>query len=168
MSDRGFPPVLARGQGSSRFSTVIMAGLINGLQHLDARNGVNCMIEIDGPFCRVNESGFEMLIPRWEGHEPETAEEADATIIFPDGSRRYATFMTLDVVRRLMDKDARTGESSGGRYFWCSDLIIIRNVGFESMAAAIRDLISSGDIEGACGLIDPPDEDDEETEIRKS
>ncbi|TKK90840.1 hypothetical protein FDA94_03500 [Herbidospora galbida] len=126
------------------------------------------MIEIDGPFYRVSESGFEMLIPRWEGYEPETAEEADATIVFPDGSRRYATFMTLDVVRRIMDKDVRTGESLGGRYFWCSDLIIIRDVGFESMAAVIRDLISSGDIEGACGLLDPLDGDDEEIEIRRS
>ncbi|WP_329089566.1 hypothetical protein [Streptosporangium sp. NBC_01469] len=126
------------------------------------------MIEIDGPFYRVSESGFEMLIPRWEGHEPETAEEADATITFPDGSRRYATFMTLDVIRRIMDKNARTGESLGGRYFWCSDLIIIRDVGLESMAAAIRDLISSGDIEGACDLLDPLDEDEEETDIRKS
>ncbi|GLX95888.1 hypothetical protein Hesp01_38380 [Herbidospora sp. NBRC 101105] len=122
---------------------------------------MDCIIEIDGPCYRVSEPGFEMLIPRWEGHEPETAEEADATITFPDGSPRYATFMTLDVVRRLMDKDACTGESGGGRYFWCSDLIIIRNVGFECMAAAIRDLISSGDIEGACGLLDPLDEDDE-------
>ncbi|MFJ2030651.1 hypothetical protein [Streptosporangium sp. NPDC087985] len=125
------------------------------------------MIEVDGPFCRVSESGFEMLIPRWEGHEPETAEEADATITFPDGSRRYATFMTLDVVRQIMDKNARTGESLGGRYFWCSDLIIVRDVGLESMVAAIRDLISSGDIEGACGLLDPLDEDEEETDIQK-
>jgi len=109
-----------------------------------------------------------MLIPRWEGHEPETAGEADATITFPDGSRRYATFMTLDVVRRIMDKDARTGESLGGRYFWCSDLIIIRDVGLESMAAAIRDLISSGDIEGTCGLLDPLEEDEEEADVRKS
>ncbi|MFJ2028218.1 hypothetical protein [Streptosporangium sp. NPDC087985] len=125
------------------------------------------MIEIDGPFYRVSESGFEMLIPRWEGHEPETAEEADATITFLDGSRRYATFMTLDVVRRIMDKDARTGESLGGRYFWCSDLIIVRDVGLESMVAAIRELISSGGIEGACGLLDPLDEDEEETDIQK-
>ena len=120
---------------------------------------MNCMIEIHGPFYRVSESGFEMLIARWEGHEPETAEEADATITFPDGSRRYATFMTLDVVRRIMDKDARTGESLGGRYFWCSDLIIVRDVGLENMVAAIRDLISCGDVERACGLLVPLDED---------
>ncbi len=30
------------------------------------------VIEIDGPFYRVSEPGFEMLIPRWQGREPET------------------------------------------------------------------------------------------------
>ncbi|MEV0597390.1 hypothetical protein, partial [Nonomuraea cavernae] len=49
------------------------------------------MIEIDGPFHRISDPGFEMLIPRWEGHDPETADQADATITLPDGTRRYAT-----------------------------------------------------------------------------
>ncbi|MFI7105005.1 hypothetical protein ACIBK9_01725 [Nonomuraea sp. NPDC050227] len=58
--------------------------------------------------------------------------------------------------------DARTGESPGGRYFWCSDLIIVRDVGYEGMAAAIRDLISSGEIDTACGLLGPPTDDKNE------
>ncbi|GLW22264.1 hypothetical protein DI270_003045 [Microbispora triticiradicis] len=116
------------------------------------------MISFDGTFYTIADPLFEVTIPAWEGYEPDTADEADATITFPDGSRRYATFMTLDVVQKLMNKNARTGESLGGRYFWCSDLIIIRDVGFEGMAAAIRDLIESGEIEQACGLLDPPDD----------
>ncbi|MFB9881319.1 hypothetical protein ACFFMN_25620 [Planobispora siamensis] len=67
------------------------------------------MIEIDGPFYRVSEPGFEMLVHRWEGQEPESAEEADATVTLPDGTRRYATFMTLDVVGRVMDRWESTG-----------------------------------------------------------
>jgi hypothetical protein len=113
------------------------------------------MITFDGTFYRITDPEFEMTIPAWEGYEPDTADEADATITFRDGSRRYATFMTLDVVQRNMDKNARTGECLGGRYFWCSDLIIVRDAGFEGMASAIRDLISSGEIEAACGLLDP-------------
>lgn len=120
------------------------------------------MIAFDGTFYRITDPEFEMTIPAWDGYEPDTADEADATITFRDGSRRYATFMTLDVVRRNMNKNVRTGECLGGRYFWCSDLIIIRDAGFDSMAAAIRDLISSGDIEGACGLLAPDDHDGEE------
>ncbi|MFG1821417.1 hypothetical protein ACGFIJ_02930 [Microbispora bryophytorum] len=101
------------------------------------------MINFDGTFYTIADPLFQMTIPAWEGYEPDTADQVDATITFPDGSRRYATFMTLDVVQKIMDKDTRTGESLGGRYFWCSDLIIIRDVGFEEMAAAIRDLVES-------------------------
>ncbi|MEO3854617.1 hypothetical protein [Acrocarpospora sp. B8E8] len=124
------------------------------------------MITFDGAFYRITDPKFEMTIPAWEGYEPGTADQADATITFPDGSRRYATFMTLQVVQQIMDKDAHTGESLGGQYFWCSDLIIIRDIGFESMAAAIRDLVSSGFIEGACGLLDPLD-DEEEVDMQR-
>ncbi|MEU9833476.1 hypothetical protein AB0D67_18310 [Streptosporangium sp. NPDC048047] len=114
------------------------------------------MIEIDGPFYRVSEPGFEMLIPRWEGHEPETAEEADATITLPDGTRRYATFMTLDAVGRVMKRWKDTGECLNGRYFRCFDLIIIRESGFASMIDAVRDMIATGEIDSACSLL-PPD-----------
>ncbi|MDP9868715.1 MULTISPECIES: hypothetical protein [Streptosporangium] len=117
------------------------------------------MIEIDGPFCRVSEPDFEMLIPRWEGCGPETAKEADATITLPDGTRRYATFMTLDVVSRVMDRWKGTGENLGGQYFWCSDLIIIRQPGFASMIDAVRDMITTGGIESACSVLPPDDKE---------
>lgn len=118
------------------------------------------MIEIDGPFYRVSEPGFEMRIPRWEGYEPESAQEADATIVLPDGTRRYATFMTLDVVAGIMDRWRNTGENLGGRYFWYSDLIIIREPGFASMIDAVRDMIETEEIDSACGLLLPDDDEE--------
>ncbi|GAA2393897.1 hypothetical protein [Nonomuraea africana] len=117
------------------------------------------MIEIDGPFYRVSDSGFEMLIPRWEGHDPETADQADATITLPDGTRRYATFMTLGVVSGIMDRWRDTGECLNGQYFWCSDLIIIREPGFVSMIDAVRDMIATGEIESACRALPIDDSD---------
>ncbi|GGO00181.1 hypothetical protein GCM10011574_06590 [Microbispora bryophytorum] len=52
--------------------------------------------------------------------------EADATITLPDGTRRFATFMTLGVVSRVMERWQDTGECLNGRYFWTSDLVISR------------------------------------------
>ncbi|MEV4059524.1 hypothetical protein [Nonomuraea dietziae] len=118
------------------------------------------MIEMDGPFYRVSAPGFEMMIPAWEGYDPEVADQADATITLPDGTRRYAQFMTLGVVSGIMDHWRETGEHLNGRYFSCSDLVIIRQPGFASMVAAIQDMIASGDIEHACGLLPSEDEED--------
>ncbi|MGW4469504.1 hypothetical protein ACWENQ_07490 [Nonomuraea sp. NPDC004354] len=121
------------------------------------------MIETEGPFYRVIEPGFEMLIPQWEGHDPETAKEADATITLPDGTRRYATFMTLDVIGRTMDRWRDTGECLNGRYFWCSDLIVIREPGFASMADAVRGMIETGEIDRACGAV-PADDHEQDAD----
>ncbi|MFI0424314.1 hypothetical protein [Spongiactinospora sp. 9N601] len=90
------------------------------------------MIEIDGPFHRVSDPGFEMPIPRREGHAPETAEEADATITLPDGARHYATFMTLETISRIMDRRRGTGE--------CAN---VRQPGLPAMAEAVRGMIAT-------------------------
>lgn len=92
-----------------------------------------------------------MITPAWEGYDPDSADEADATIVLPDGTRRYATFMTIDTIARVMARWSASGECLNGGYFWCSDLIIIREPGFQAMTEAIRDLISTGEITTACG-----------------
>ncbi|WP_433514887.1 hypothetical protein ACQP2T_04265 [Nonomuraea sp. CA-143628] len=43
------------------------------------------MITFDGTFYRITDPEFEMTIPAWAGYEPDTADEADATITFPLG-----------------------------------------------------------------------------------
>lgn len=77
---------------------------------------------------------------------------------FPDGTRRYATFMMLAAVEKAMRRRRETGESLGGRYFWCSDLVIISRPGFRAMADTIRDLIDTGEspAHAACSSERPP------------
>jgi hypothetical protein len=111
------------------------------------------MIEIDGPFYRVTTDSFELSIPRWKEHHPEDTEAADVTISLPDGSRHYATFMTLGAIKQLMDRHRQTGECHSGSYFWASDLIIIREPGIPAVIDAVADLITTGNLATACGLI---------------
>ena len=118
------------------------------------------VIEIDGPLYRIKTAGFEMTIPQWEGVDADTADEADATIILPDGSRRYAAFMTLGVIQRVMDHWRTTGECGSGKYFWCSDLIVIREPGIPAMTDAVADLIATGELAAACSDIPVEDDDD--------
>lgn len=65
--------------------------------------------------------------------------------LMEDGSRWSATVLTLTEVERLMKKWAHTGENLGGRYFWCSDGLVVRDSGIDSMTQVIAGLLNSGD-----------------------
>ncbi|MET7376231.1 hypothetical protein [Micromonospora arida] len=79
--------------------------------------------------------------------EPETADNIDAQLYLADGTHRCATFMTTNEIARLLQRWAGTGEVGGGRYFWCSDLVIIPRPGVEAMVAALGEMIRSGDVD---------------------
>ena len=62
-----------------------------------------------------------------------------------DGSRWSATVFTLAEVERLMDRWSQTGEELGGRFFWCSDGLIVRDPGIGNMTQVLAGLLDAGD-----------------------
>jgi len=54
---------------------------------------------------------------------------------------------TVEEVERLMAKGVQTCEDLGGRYFWCSDELVVRQPGIDNMAQVIAGLIDSGEFE---------------------
>ncbi|MCR6482890.1 hypothetical protein M8542_08670 [Amycolatopsis sp. OK19-0408] len=90
------------------------------------------------------------------GEQPETVENVDAEVRFPDGSRWSATFFTLAEVGRLMANWARTGEYGGGRYFWCSDGVVVRDPGVESMTAVLAELHREGSLRDVLKRLEEP------------
>jgi hypothetical protein len=93
------------------------------------------------------------------GDTPDTVDNVDAHIYLPDGTHRYATFFTTTAIERILRKDARTGETGGGRYFWCSDQVIVPRPGVPAMMEAVTEMIRSGDITVMCGLVNDDDDD---------
>lgn len=77
------------------------------------------------------------------------------TIILTDGTRYYATFMTLDATAAAMRRQQSTDECLNGAYFSCADLIIVHRPGIPALVEVVRHLIASGDLEGACPLLGP-------------
>ncbi|MFD3780325.1 hypothetical protein [Streptomyces sp. NPDC058612] len=69
----------------------------------------------------------------------------DAEIRLPDGSRWSTTIFTVADVERLMARWARTGEALNGRYFWCSDGLIVKEPGLMPMAEVIIGLLDNGE-----------------------
>lgn len=60
-----------------------------------------------------------------------------------DGSRWSATIITLEQVKVIMARWAENGEALGGRYFLCSDGLIVRDPGISNMTQVLTDLIES-------------------------
>lgn len=101
----------------------------------------------DGPWHRVRTDRFVASFLPNAGQDLDAVCNVDVEVRLTDGSRWSATVFTVDEVRRLMEKWAQTGEETGGRYFWCSDGLIVREPGVDSMTQAISRVLDEGDFE---------------------
>ncbi|MGC5017154.1 hypothetical protein [Micromonospora sp. DT47] len=88
-----------------------------------------------------------------EEDDPATVENIDARIYGSDGTCYYATFLTTNEIARILTRWLGSGEVGGGRYFWCSDLVIVPGPGLQTMAAAVDEMIRSGDIDAVLSKV---------------
>jgi hypothetical protein len=102
----------------------------------------------DGPWYRVRTDRFEASFLPNAGEELDSVCNVDVEVrLAADGSRWSATVFTIAEVERLMQRWSRTGEALGGRYFWCSDGLIVREPGIASMVRVLDGLIDEGEFE---------------------
>ncbi|MBY8889476.1 hypothetical protein K7472_32260, partial [Streptomyces sp. PTM05] len=100
----------------------------------------------DGPWYRVRTDRFEASFLPNAGEPLDSVCNVDVEVrLTPDGSRWSATVFTLAEVERIMARRSRTGEALGGRYFWCSDGLIVRDPGIDSMTQVLVGLLDDGD-----------------------
>lgn len=91
---------------------------------------------------------------------PRTVDDADVEVrLLPSGARYSASVMTLDVIRRIMDHQASSGESLNGRYLLIPDLLILRRGGVEEIVDVVRDLVRDENVDGVLPRL-RDDEDD--------
>ncbi|AXQ54799.1 MULTISPECIES: hypothetical protein [Streptomyces] len=92
---------------------------------------------------------------------PSPGEDLDAVCnvdvevrLIEDGSCWSATVFTVAEIERLMGKGAQTGEDLGGRYFWCSDGLIVRDPGIDKVTRVIAGLLDSGEFDQVLQRLD--------------
>jgi hypothetical protein len=100
----------------------------------------------DGAFYRMSTDALEVLFVLDDGEDLESVCNVDVFVNLPDGSRWSATVFTLVEVDRLMKRWADSEEALGGRYFWCSDGLIVREPGVSAMFEVIAGLLTSRDL----------------------
>jgi len=89
--------------------------------------------------------GFEASFLPSDGEDLDEVCNLDVFVTLKDGSRWTATAFTVAEVERLMKLWAGTDEALGGRYFWVSDGLIVRDPGIDSMIEVIAGLIENGE-----------------------
>jgi hypothetical protein len=97
----------------------------------------------DGSWYRVRTEAFEASFLPSPDEDLNSVCNVDVFVGLQDGSRWTATLFTVAEVGRLMDGWAKSGEALGGRFFWVSDGLIVRDSGVESMSQVIAGLIET-------------------------
>ncbi|MFJ5725250.1 hypothetical protein [Streptomyces sp. NPDC093149] len=97
----------------------------------------------DGPWFRVRMEAFEASFLRSSDEELDSVCNVDVFVDLKDGSRWSATVFTVAEVERLMETWAGGDEALGGRYFWVSDGLIVRDPGIDNMTHVIAGLIET-------------------------
>jgi hypothetical protein len=101
----------------------------------------------DEPWYRVRTDQFLASFLPDAGEDLDAVCNVDVEVRLTDGSRWSATVFTAAEVQRLMERWALTGEVAGGRYFWCSDGLIVREAGVANITEAISGALDEGDFE---------------------
>ncbi|MFE5868443.1 hypothetical protein ACFQ6V_07275 [Streptomyces roseifaciens] len=100
----------------------------------------------DEPWYRVRTDRFEASFLPSAGEDLDAVCNVDVEVqLAADGSRWRATVFTLTEVERLMERWSQTGEELGGRYFGCSDGLIVRDPGIDNMTQVLAGLLDAGD-----------------------
>ncbi|MFE5091497.1 hypothetical protein ACFRCI_14055 [Streptomyces sp. NPDC056638] len=97
----------------------------------------------DGPWYRVRTEHFEAALLPNSGEDLESVDNVDVFVDPKDGSRWSATIITLGQVEVIMARWADSAEALGGRCFWCSDGLIVRDPGISNMTQVLTGLIES-------------------------
>ena len=109
----------------------------------------------DEPLMLIPLAGGEAVFVLGAEDDPDTVENVDVEVTLADGSRWSATMLSLPEIGRIMDCWAITGEGLAGRFFQCSDLVIVRERGVTAMTAVLDGLIESGELRSTLAPLDP-------------
>ncbi|GGL83168.1 hypothetical protein GCM10010095_79930 [Streptomyces anthocyanicus] len=99
----------------------------------------------DQPWYRVRTENFQASFLPSDGEDLDEVCNVDVFVTLRDESCWTATVFTVAEVERLMKLWADTDEALGGRYFWVSDGLIVKDPGIDGMTGVIAGLIENGE-----------------------
>ena len=91
----------------------------------------------------------------WIGHEEcekptgwdPADDNTDVIATLEDGSRWVATFFSYANIWTLAEKNKRTGECLGGRYFWATDMVLVDEVSRTRIEEVVEHLVAEDEFQ---------------------
>ena len=96
---------------------------------------------------------FEMFIPQGE-LDPES-DYVDVRVTDDEGKVYSGDFVTLDFLKKMFEKNKRTGECARGSYFTIPNMIVVERLDNGVIKKTIDDLIEKGFFEIHFEKLDP-------------
>jgi hypothetical protein len=100
----------------------------------------------NNPLTKVQLRGAVAVFMLGADDDASAVENLDVEVTLSDGSRWAATLLTLDEIRRLMERWKTTGECLDGSYFQCADLVVIERGGIQMATGLLSRLVDTGQI----------------------
>lgn len=81
--------------------------------------------------------------------DPETNHNGVVDIILStlDGKRYFSSFITPEFIKYIFEKNERTGECAGGKYFTMPNIVIVKEIEPALIKETIDDLINNYEID---------------------
>ena len=77
------------------------------------------------------------------GGEEYVNDNSDVHVEFENGEKYVATFFTYRNIEWLKQKNLKTGECLGGKYFWSSDMIMVERTDRQTIELVINELLTN-------------------------
>jgi hypothetical protein len=76
----------------------------------------------------------------------------DVEVHTKQGETYHGTFLTLEMIAERLAYYRLSGECAGGRYFWCSSMIVVAELSQDAVLAVVADLVESDELCSAMKL----------------
>jgi hypothetical protein len=100
-------------------------------------------------YIKLEESGYEVKILTGESELKPDNDNVDVFVNFKNGDVYTATFFTLRNIETIFQRNKETGECGSGRYFYCTDMILVESLTPEIIFETVKNLIKEGELNEA-------------------
>lgn len=102
----------------------------------------------------ISADGFSIEVLSHGRQLDQLCDQVDVEVTFENGVRYSATLFTIAEVQKVMDVHRRSGECGGGKYFWCTDMLLVSRLDAQTIRVSVEELIQKREFQSVFSRLD--------------